>query len=164
MKLDLDIKLNSNYMLLVKLSEFSWRLLMTRISIFLHTTIDNVFTQQVIQNNSVLIIRWMQFVNQYIGHHWSHVCQKSLIFFILLFWLALPFQNLLPSAPQCGEVIFGQAVHSHQVNVSVLLPLELLSTHVTRAVHVQFHVSIKLKKGWFVRITMYYVFVLFYMW
>ena len=80
MKLDLEVKLNSNYMLLVKLSEFSWRLLMTRISIFLHTTIDNVFTQQVIQNNSVLIIRWMQFVNHYIGQHWSDFCQKNLIF------------------------------------------------------------------------------------
>ena len=36
-------------------------------------------------------------------------------------------------------------MHTHQVNVSVLLPLELLSTHVTRPVHVQLHVSVKLK-------------------
>ena len=36
-------------------------------------------------------------------------------------------------------------MHPHQVNVSVLLPLELLSTHVTRPVHVQLHVSVKLK-------------------
>ena len=56
-----------------------------------------------------------------------------------------PAQNLVQSATQCGEVVFGQAVHAHQVDVSVLLPLELLSTHVTRSVHVQFHVSVKLK-------------------
>ena len=61
------------------------------------------------------------------------------------FCLALPAQNLVQSATQCGEVVFGQAVHSHQVDVSVLLPLELLSTHVARPVHVQFHVSVKLK-------------------
>ena len=61
------------------------------------------------------------------------------------FCLPLPAQNLIQSATQCGEVVFGQAVHSHQVDVSVLLPLELLSTHVARPVHVQFHVSVKLK-------------------
>ena len=43
-----------------------------------------------------------------------------------------------------GEVLLGEAVHAHQVDVRVLLPLELLAAHVTRPVHVELHVGVKL--------------------
>ena len=32
----------------------------------------------------------------------------------------------VPLSAQCGEVLLGQSVHPHQVDVGILLPLELL--------------------------------------
>ena len=37
-------------------------------------------------------------------------------------------------------------MHSHQVDVRVLLPLKLLPAHVARSVHVQLHVRVKLER------------------
>ena len=34
-----------------------------------------------------------------------------------------------PLVAQRGEVLLGQAVHPHQVDVRILLPLELLHNH-----------------------------------
>ena len=47
-------------------------------------------------------------------------------------------------SPESGEILFSESVNSHQVNVSVLFPLELFATHVTRSVHVQLHVGVEL--------------------
>ena len=50
------------------------------------------------------------------------------------------------SPSQGGKVVLGEPVHSHQVDVRVLLPLELLPAHVARSVHVQLHVRVKLER------------------
>ena len=50
------------------------------------------------------------------------------------------------SPSQGGKVVLGEAVHSHQVDVRVLLPLKLLPAHVARSVHVQLHVRVKLER------------------
>ena len=50
------------------------------------------------------------------------------------------------SSAKGGQILLGQAMHSHQMDVSILLPLELFATHVAGAMHVQLHVSVKLEK------------------
>ena len=50
------------------------------------------------------------------------------------------------SPSQRGKVVLGKAVHSHQVDVRVLFPLELLPAHVARSVHVQLHVRVELER------------------
>ena len=60
-----------------------------------------------------------------------------------LFSVIIPLDS---SSAQGGQILLGQAMHSHQMDVSVLLPLELLATHVAGAMHVQLHVGVKLGK------------------
>ena len=50
------------------------------------------------------------------------------------------------SSAKGGQILLGQAMYSHQMDVSILLPLELLATHVAGAMHVQLHVGVKLEK------------------
>ena len=50
------------------------------------------------------------------------------------------------SSAKGGQILLGQAMYSHQMDVSVLLPLELLATHVAGTMHVQLHVGVKLEK------------------
>ena len=45
---------------------------------------------------------------------------------------------------ESGEILLSETVNSHQMNVSVLFPLELFATHVAGPVHVELHVRIKL--------------------
>ena len=48
--------------------------------------------------------------------------------------------------PQGGQVLLGQPVHPHEVDVGVLLPLERLCADVAGAVHVQLHVGVELRQ------------------
>ena len=57
--------------------------------------------------------------------------------------MILPLNSL---SAKGGQILLRQAMHSHQMDVSVLLPLELFATHVTGSVHVQLHVGVKLGK------------------
>ena len=46
---------------------------------------------------------------------------------------------------ESGEILLSETVNSHQMNVSVLFPLELFATHVAGPVHVELHVGVELK-------------------
>ena len=60
--------------------------------------------------------------------------------------MSIPPSDLQTSPPQRGKVVLGEPVHSHQVDVRVLFPLELFPAHVARSVHVQLHVRVKLER------------------
>ena len=49
------------------------------------------------------------------------------------------------SAQRC-EIILGETMDPHQMDVSILFPLELFATHVAGSVHVELHVGVKLRR------------------